>query len=52
MELRQLRPWYDVDDEGGLRRLRDELSQPTGAGRAPATARVLARLDSPDPPVL
>ncbi len=52
IELRQLRPWYDIDDEAGLCRLRDELSQPTGAGRAPATARVLARLDSPDPPVL
>ncbi len=52
IELRQLRPWYDIDDAAGLCRLRDELAAPTGAARAPATARVLARLDSPDPPVL
>ena len=52
IDLRQLRPWYDIDDEADLCRLRDELAEATGAGRAPETARVLARLDSPDPPVL
>ncbi len=52
IDLRQLRPWHDVDDAAGLDRLRVELSQPTGAARAPETARLLARLDSPEPPVL
>ncbi len=52
IEPRHLRPWYDIDDGAGLRRLRDELSQPMGARRAPATARAVARLDSSDPPVL
>ena len=36
--------WYDVDDEAGLTRLRAELATPAGAGRAPATARVLRDL--------
>ena len=52
IDLRQLPPWYDIDDGAGLCRLRDALSQPAGARRAPATVRALARLDSPDPPVL
>jgi len=52
IDLRQLQPWYDIDDGAGLRRLREELSQPMGARRAPATARAVARLDSSDPPVL
>jgi len=39
--LEQLAPWYDVDDETGLRRLRAELLRPAAAARAPATARRL-----------
>ncbi len=35
----ELERWYDVDDEGGLRRLCAELSRPAGQTRAPATAR-------------
>lgn len=50
--MRQLEPWYDIDDEAGLRRLRAEVTQPAGAARAPATARALARLDSPERPVV
>lgn len=37
-------PWYDVDDEEGLAALRRELAEAGDAGRAPATAAVLAEI--------
>ena len=36
--------WYDVDDEAGLDRLRNELATPAGTARAPATTQVLDKL--------
>ena len=36
--------WRDVDDAGGLARLRADLAAPAGRERAPATARVLDEL--------
>ena len=36
--------WYDVDDEAGLTRLREELATAAGAARAPATKRVVEEL--------
>ena len=41
IDLAEIEPWYDVDDVDSLRRLRDDVSAPPGAGRAPATARCL-----------
>ncbi len=52
IELQVLEPWFDVDDGAGLARLRSELGRPGGAGRAPATAAALARLDSLYGPVV
>jgi glycosyltransferase A (GT-A) superfamily protein (DUF2064 family) len=46
MDLRLLPPWYDVDDAGGLRRLRADLAAAGGSPRAPRTARVLDSLGS------
>ena len=37
-------PWYDVDDDKGLTRLRRELVTPPGATRAPSTANVMREL--------
>ena len=37
-------PWHDVDDPDGLDRLREELRDPAGRERAPATAKVLDEL--------
>lgn len=39
-----VQPWYDVDDEAGLQRLRDQLSSPTWGAVAPATAAVLKKI--------
>ena len=39
-----VQPWYDVDDEVGLQRLRDQLSSPTWGAVAPATAAVLKKI--------
>jgi hypothetical protein len=36
--------WYDVDDEAGFARLRQELATEEGRRRAPATARALKEL--------
>jgi uncharacterized protein len=36
--------WYDVDDEEGLRRLREDLRDPATGARAPATTAALRRL--------
>ena len=47
LQLAEVAPWYDVDEIASLRRLRDELSAPAGAARAPATARCLLDLDLP-----
>jgi len=37
-------PWYDVDDQAGLQRLRDQLSSPAWAAAVPATAAVLKKI--------
>ena len=37
-------PWYDVDDQQGLSRLRSELDDEAGQDRAPATTRVLREI--------
>lgn len=50
IDLRLLDPWYDVDDSGGLERLRRDLAG-AGGERAPATARGLAALGRPFTPV-
>lgn len=46
LETVRLPVWYDVDDVGSLRRLRDELRGAASTGyRAPHTAAALRRLD-------
>lgn len=47
IDLVEISPWYDVDELTSLRRLRDDLATPTGACRAPATARCLLDLELP-----
>ena len=43
-------PWYDVDDEAGVARLREELSDDRVRARAPSTAQVLEEITSPVSP--
>ena len=40
----RVEPWYDVDDESGLARLRNELRDPIRAAAAPRTAEVLKKI--------
>jgi hypothetical protein len=47
LHLEEIEPWYDIDDLGGLRRLRSELSLGDAPERAPATARALVDLELP-----
>ena len=42
--VERIAPWYDVDDEDGLARLRRDVGRTDQAGRAPATARVLQEI--------
>jgi len=44
IELARLEPWYDVDDERGLRRLALEMSSDVARRRAPATASYMDAL--------
>ena len=46
LEVAQVPPWYDVDDEEGLARLRRDLEQSAHRVRAPKTAQVLELLTS------
>ena len=46
LRIEELEPWYDVDDMAGLERLRAEMATTAARRRAPATARLLDRLDS------
>ena len=41
IRLEELEGWYDVDDAGALRRLRNDLRRPAARRRAPATAALL-----------
>jgi len=52
IELTVAGSWYDVDDEVGFERLREELRNPLSAERAPRTAALLRRLDSSANPVV
>jgi rSAM/selenodomain-associated transferase 1 len=47
-----LEGWYDVDDSGSLKRLKADVATPSGAARAPDTARVLAALARASPGVV
>ena len=46
LRVELLPPWYDVDDEVGLARLREELSDDRGRARAPSTAQALDDIKS------
>ena len=51
LDVRLVPAWYDVDDEDGLARLRQELTDPAIRARAPRTAAILGTLTSlSDPP--
>lgn len=50
IRLDEIEPWYDVDDQAGLTRLRSELAARDSSDRAADTARVL--LDLPIDPVV
>lgn len=43
IRLDEIEGWYDVDDAGGLRRLRSELADERARRRAPRTWRLLGR---------
>lgn len=45
VDLAEIDGWYDVDDTGGLLRLRRELQDEAARERAPATARYMRTLD-------
>lgn len=44
LKVALLPKWYDVDDEGGLMRLRADLKSREHVTRAPATAKVIAEI--------
>jgi glycosyltransferase A (GT-A) superfamily protein (DUF2064 family) len=44
LDLVELAPWYDVDDEASLRRLVAEVGVPSDAYHAPHTAKLVAEL--------
>ena len=48
MRVRQLQPWFDIDELADLKRFRDLLQR--GEVVAPNTARVLADLELGDDP--
>lgn len=45
LRVERIPHWYDVDDEAGLVKLREALSDPGQARRAPATAKALEDFD-------
>ena len=47
LRVELVEPWYDVDDEVGLAKLREELRDDRGRARAPSTAQVLEEIKSP-----
>lgn len=46
LHVKLVPPWYDVDNDEGLTRLRRTLATPQGAARAPFTANVMRELFS------
>ena len=50
LRVELVQPWYDVDDEVGLAKLREELRDDRGRARAPSTAQVLEEITAPASP--